>query len=84
MAVKEKELDQEIEEVKLLSLFEKRMQGLLDKLDENMFLSLRKFIKIVKNNIVKTILFLKKEILAVSARLDRSSKARHLSGFVTQ
>ena len=35
MADKEKENGQEIEEVKPLSLFEQRMQGLLDELDEH-------------------------------------------------
>ena len=35
MAEKEKENGQEIEEVKPLSLFEQRMQGLLDELDEH-------------------------------------------------
>ena len=36
MAEKEKENGQEIEEVKLLSLFDKRMKDLLDELDEHM------------------------------------------------
>ena len=36
MANKEKENGQEIEEVKPLSLFEQRMQGLLDELDKHM------------------------------------------------
>ena len=36
MAEKEKESGQELEEVKSLSLFEKRMKNLLDELDENL------------------------------------------------